>query len=125
MIFKQLFIIFLFSFLGEVIAQWLPFPVPSSVVGMILLFLALRLKWVKIEQVDTVGSFLTDNMAIFFVPAGVGLMLEFEVIQDIWLALVLIVIISVFLTMGCVGKIIQWMNTKTLDPGREEWHHGG
>lgn len=128
MLFKQLFIIFMFSFLGEFIARLMPFSVPGSVIGMVCLFIALHKKWVKIEQVDHVGSFLTDNMAMFFVPAGVGLLTNMGVIQDLWWKLVVIVLVSVVLTMGFSGLVIEWMNrskssqSAVSESGQEETH---
>lgn len=83
---KQLCWIFLFVFIGEVISLVLSayIVLPGSVVGMILLLLCLHYKVVKINQVDTVGTWLTDNMAIFFVPSGVALMTRFEVLRTVW-----------------------------------------
>ena len=45
---------------------------PGSVLGMLLLFLALQLKLVKVHQIDSPARALTDNMGLFFIPAGVG-----------------------------------------------------
>ncbi|UUX33122.1 CidA/LrgA family protein [Fundicoccus culcitae] len=114
-IYKQLFWIFLFSFAGEVFSillkNWIA--IPGSVIGMVLLFLALHYKWIKIEQVETVGSFLTDNMAILFVPAGVGLMTNFDVLGDIWWQLILIILVTTVLMMGFVGRTVQSLKAKT------------
>ncbi len=85
-IIKQLSWIFLFSFLGEVISTLSAsfIAIPGSVIGMVSLFFALHFKWIRIKQVDEVGTWLTDNIGIFFVPAGVGLMSNFGVLASTW-----------------------------------------
>lgn len=122
-IFKQLFWIFLFALLGEGISALLKniVEIPGSVIGMILLFMALHFKWIKMEQVEEVGTWLTDNMALFFVPAGVGLMTNFDLLADIWLQLLIIIIVTVAIMMVVVGKIVQkiigddWNKYKKLE----------
>lgn len=39
---RQFMIILLFSFLGELLKYVLPFPVPASIYGLVLLFIALE-----------------------------------------------------------------------------------
>lgn len=108
-IIKQFFWIFLFSLLGEgtsiLISNFVT--IPGSVIGMILLFVALHFNWLKLSQVDEVGTWLTDNMAIFFIPAGVGLMTNFDLLADVWLQLLIIMVVTVTVMMWFVGTIVQ------------------
>lgn len=108
-IIKQLSWIFLFSFLGEVISTLIDsfIAIPGSVIGMILLFFALHFSWIRIKQVNEVGTWLTDNMGIFFVPAGVGLMSNFGVLANTWWQLLIIMAVTTILMMGFVGKVVQ------------------
>lgn len=108
-IFRQLFWIFLFSLIGEVISIMISgvVSIPGSVIGMVLLFLALRVNWLKLEQVEEVGNWLTANMALFFVPAGVGLMANFDVLADVWLQLIIIMFVTVSIMMLFVGRVVQ------------------
>ena len=108
-IIKQLLWIFLFSLLGEILSSAIAniVAIPGSVIGMVLLFLALHSNILKMEQVDEVGTWLTDNMAIFFVPAGVGLMTIFDVLAQSWLQLLIIMAVTCGAMMLFVGKIVQ------------------
>ncbi len=108
-IIKQLFWIFLFSLLGELLSLGIAnlVAIPGSVIGMVLLFVALHFNWLKLEQVDEVGTWLTDNMAIFFVPAGVGLMTNFDVLAESWLQLLIIMIVTTAIMMWFVGRVVQ------------------
>lgn len=108
-IIKQLSLLFLFSLLGEIVSSLSPIAVPGSVLGMVLLFLALQFNWVKMDQVEEVGEWLTNNMAILFIPAGVGLMTNFGIISSVWWQLLLVVFISTTLMIGLVGLIVQFI----------------
>ena len=68
--------IMLFYVLGEMMSLLIGKLIPGSVCGMILLFIALTLKWIRPHDVDKAASALTRNMALFFVPASIGLMHE-------------------------------------------------
>lgn len=108
-IIKQLSWIFLFSLIGEVLSILIAsfIAIPGSVIGLVLLFLALQLNVLKVEQVDEVGTWLTSNMGIFFVPAGVGLMTNFGVLADTWWKLLIIMVVTTILMMIFVGKVVQ------------------
>lgn len=108
-IIMQLFWIILFSLLGEIVSVLIaPFvAIPASVIGMVLLFLALHYNVLKMSQVEDVGTWLTDNMAILFVPAGVGLMTNFDVLASSWLQLLIIMFVTTSLMMIFVGKLVQ------------------
>ena len=59
-IFKQFTIIIMFSFIGEVLRALVPFPIPAGIYGILLLFLALERKILKIEDIEEVSSFLWE-----------------------------------------------------------------
>lgn len=107
---KQLFWLLLFSYIGEILSLVIsPFvAIPGSVIGMVVLFLALHFNILPIEKVDDVGTWLTDNMAFLFIPAGVGLMTQFEVLGgNVWWQLLIILFVTTALMMWCVGTVVQ------------------
>lgn len=123
-IYKQIFWLLFFSFLGEVGAYLLePFiKIPASVIGLLLLFLALRLGWLKREQVADVGDWLTANMGILFVPAGVGLLAEFGVIKNYWWQFLVIIVVSVAVLIVVVGRLVQFVKERQDQKGgNHEW----
>ena len=54
--------ILLVSFAGEVLKLALPFPVPGSIYGMLLLFIALCTGVIRLEHVRETGLFLVEIM---------------------------------------------------------------
>lgn len=107
-----IFIILLFYSLGE-LAAWLTGGfVPGSVIGMVLLFAALALKLVKAETVKPAARFLTDNMALFFVPVGVGIINSMEIISQQWEAILGSVAISTVIIIITVAVIQEQLEKR-------------
>lgn len=104
---KQLVIILLFSFLGEVINFIVPLSIPASIYGMALLFIALCTKIIKLEQVEETGEYLLSIMLIFFIPAAVGIMDTFFEYQSSMLKIIVIVIVSTILVVSVTGVVAQ------------------
>ena len=109
---SQFCIIMGFSLVGEVLQRLIPVPVPASVYGIVLLFLALCLKIVKVEQVRQTGAFLRSILPVLFVPALVGLLESWTQIRDsVWIILLLTVATTV-LTFGIAGRVAQTVTGK-------------
>lgn len=117
---KQLMIILLFSFMGEVLNTIIPLPIPASIYGMILLFIALSLKIVKLEQVKETAEYMLSIMLILFVPSAVGIMDVFFEYKAYILPIFLIIIISTFVVMLVTGKVSQFVAKISLSSKKEE-----
>ena len=62
--------IMVFCFAGELCYNFLPLPIPASVYGLLLLLAALKLGWVKLEQVRTAALFLIGISSIALIIRG-------------------------------------------------------
>lgn len=107
MIFLQLLIIFLFLSLGELVVWLTGVPVPSSIIGLLLLTAALQLKIVKLRQVEGVADFLVKNLGFFFVPAGIGVMVHFDLIAQQWMPIVVASVVSIVVVLVVTGWVHQ------------------
>jgi len=96
-------ILLLLQFLGELISRGLNLPIPGNVLGMGLLLLALNLKLVRAEWVEDAVELLLSNLALFFVPAGVGVMVYFDLIAAEWLPILVATVLSTFVVMAVTG----------------------
>lgn len=96
-----------FTLLGEVLQRVIPLPVPSSVYGLALLFLALCLKLVRVEQVKETGGFLTSILPILFVSPAVGIVEDWGLISDRLVPILLLLVGSTILSFGISGRIAQ------------------
>lgn len=107
-----LFLILLFYLLGCLISALIGNFVPGSVIGMVLLFAALSLKWVRQGAVKRVATFLLDNMMLFFVPVGVGLITSYTLLSRYMLAIIVASLVSTVLVIAVVGLLEQKLESK-------------
>ena len=103
-----IFIVLFFFALGELVGWFVGGFIPGSVIGMILLFTALCLKIVKPDRIKPVAKFLCDNMALFFVPAGVGIVNALDILSRYWQAVLVACAVSTVIVIVVVASIQQW-----------------
>ena len=109
---SQFCIILGFSLVGEALQRLIPLPIPASVYGIVLLFGALCLKIVKIEQVKETGAFLAGIMPVLFVAPAVGIVDHWALIRPQILAIALLIFATTFLTFGISGRVAQFFMKK-------------
>ena len=109
---SQLCIILGFTLIGEALQRVIPLPIPASVYGLVLLFLALCTGLVKLPQIRETGLFLTSILPILFVAPAVGLVEHWALISQNLLSLVLLILASTALTFGISGSITQLLMKK-------------
>ncbi|HEX2081728.1 MAG TPA: CidA/LrgA family protein [Longimicrobium sp.] len=80
-----LLILLAFLWIGDTLAAAGRLPLPGSVVGMLMLASALRLRWIPERVVRPAAELLIRNMALLFVPAGVGVMTYAGLLRREWL----------------------------------------
>lgn len=104
---KQFAIIISISFVGELLKEFLPFLVPASIYGLLLMLVALITGLIKLEQVKDASTFLLDFMPVMFLPATVGLMESWGTMKSILLPATIACIIGTILVMAVSGKVTQ------------------
>ena len=118
-IIRQIGIIFTVCWISILVEKILPFAFPASVIGMLLLFICLLTGILKIEHIQEKADFLLENMAFFFVPAGVSIINYFDVLKSTWIQLVVICVISTVVTFvvtaWSVRLTIRWMERRKID----------
>lgn len=103
----QCAVLFAFMALGELVVYCTDIPVPSSIIGMLLLAAALKMRIVREMWVNKVSDFLVRNLGFFFVPAGVGVMNCLGIISgELW-PIVGASVASTFLIIAITGRIHQ------------------
>jgi len=102
---KQIAIILLCLLLGNVIKLILGVAVPGSVFGMIILFFLLKWNIIKKKDISDFSDFLLENMAFFFVPAGVGIVLYMDLIQKEIIPIIGASFLSTIVVLVVVGLV--------------------
>lgn len=109
---KQICLILLFSFLGELCRYLIPLTIPASIYGMILLFAALALKIIPIESVRETGMFLTSILSLLFVAPMVQLMDFWPVMRPVLIPILVICLVGTVVVFAVSGIVTQWLIRK-------------
>ena len=78
---RQFGIILAVTCAGEIMKYFIPLPIPGSIYGLILMFVLLLTKVIKVDHVKETGEFLIEIMPLMFIPAGVGLITSWSQLQ--------------------------------------------
>lgn len=126
---QQAIIFAIIIFISKLIVGWLPIPIPSSVVGMILLFVALCLGIVKLEQVESLSNSLSKVITFLFVPSGISLVDSLDLMKNYGVQIVLVICVATLALLVITGwsgilllklrqshKLpqLQWFSTKRV-----------
>ncbi len=105
----QFGIILLVTLLGDFFYTYMNLPIPGNVVGMLLLLFFLLTGVLKLSMIEEVSNFMLKHLSFFFIPAAVGLITCFSVLEGKWTALVVISIVSTFIIAVVTGMTVQIM----------------
>ncbi len=103
----QCLIIFGCLAFGELVVWVSGISLPSSVIGMLLLTGLLKAGVIKLEWVKGIADFLTSNLAFFFIPPGVAIMLYFDLIKAQFLPILAATVLSTILVLIVTGWVHQ------------------
>lgn len=113
--FRQLLLIALFSFLGEVLHMLLPWPIPASIYGMVLLFAALGLEIIRPKSIADAGGFLTTLLPVLFVAPLVSLMDCWEALAPVLWQVVVVLLVTTVITFAVSGIVTQLLLRKKVE----------
>lgn len=104
---KQFGIILAISFIGEIMNNLIPLPVPASIYGLVLMLLCLHFGIVHIDSVKDSGKFLIEIMPLMFIPAAVGLIESWKTIGSKIGTYLIITVLSTIFVMIVAGHTTQ------------------
>ena len=107
-IIKQIGIIFSVCWISLIIEKLFPGIFPASIIGMVLLFLCLAAGVLKIEHIQEKADFLLENMAFFFIPAGVSIINYMDVLKNVAVQLVIICAASTVVTFAVTAYAVRF-----------------
>lgn len=110
----QIVFIHVFLFLGSAVTAVVPLPIPSSMVGLLLLLLALLLGIVKLEWIEQGGNWLLAELLLFFIPSAVGIINYDELLSWQGVESILLIGLSTFIVIGSTAFIAEKVNNRKV-----------
>jgi len=110
--------------IGEVLRRALHLPLPGPVIGMLLLATVLAVSGndpdddvEETSQLAQTANALIANMGLLFVPAGVGVIVEFGVLRQNWLPILAGLLLSTILGLVVTGLVMHHVS-RVVESGR-------
>ena len=100
-------LLLLFNLLGFVLQKYVRVPLPSNVLGLLLLLLALQLKIVRLHWVEDAANFLLKHMMVLFAPVIVGTLALTGLLAANWLPIVATILLSTLFTIFVTAFIAK------------------
>jgi len=104
--FYTIFAISLCLLLGK-LANYLFAGLPASLYGMVIYAIFLQLNWFSPKKVTLANQWFVKHMGVCLVPAGMGIIDHFQLIQEHGLALVFIICSSTFILITVIGYLSE------------------
>ena len=121
----QFLIIVAISFMGELLHYFISLPIPASIYGIILLFAALQLGWIKVRQIREVSTWLIAIMPALFIPSAVGLVKSWDILSQSLVKYSVITFVSTLVVMGLTGLATQYVIRQSKNKEAKEADDNG
>jgi holin-like protein len=110
---------------GEAIVVATGLPVPGPVLGMVFLFTGLVVRGGPSVELSQAGDALLRNLALLFVPAGVGVVLHLGLLGREGLAISVSLVVSTLLTIAVTALVMRWTLKGRDGEAKATPGHGG
>ena len=109
---RSLVILYIILLLGNLISHYIPLGIPGSIWGLLLLFLGLTTRIIRLEWIYLGSSLLIRYMAVLFVPVSVGIIKYYDLLVSQWKILLIPNILSTFLTLFIIAFLGNYLLEK-------------
>lgn len=116
--FHQAIVVSVILLISKIIESFMPIPMPASVIGLVLLFICLCTGIIKLGQVEKLGTTLTDNIGLLFVPAGISVVKSLGLISAHPFLIIGLIFISTILLLLSTGFFSQMIVMTTERKGK-------
>lgn len=110
----QLLVIFGVCVVGEILHEVIPIPISAGVYGMLILFILLCSKAIKLSHVEKAGDFLANKMLVMFIPASVGLINVLPELKAMAIPVILSIFLVTIIVMVVTGHVVQMISKLNL-----------
>ena len=106
---RSLVILYIILLLGNLISHYIPVGIPGSIWGLLLLFLGLTTRIIRLEWIYLGSSLLIRYMAVLFVQVSVGIIKYYDLLVSQWKILLIPNILSTFLTLFIIAFLGNYL----------------
>lgn len=94
---------------GETAVLLLDIKLPGSIIGMGVLFVALKSGRIKLEWIKPLADALMANLTLFLVPPCVAIISYLDVLAADWFSILTATVLSTLCVLVVTGKVHEWV----------------
>lgn len=102
---SQVIVLFFLSMGMNKLAEMLHLRIPGSILGIVLVFILLQTKVIKLQWVEIGANWLLAELLLFFVPSAVGVMKYIPLLENEGLQILAVVLLSTVTVMFSSGMV--------------------
>jgi holin-like protein len=115
---RALTVLILCQFAGELTARALHVPLPGPVIGLVVLLVILMVRNGPDPALRDTSLGLLRNLSLLFVPAGVGIVTQLDVLAANWFPILVAILVSTALGLATTGWLMQRLSRPNpAEPG--------
>lgn len=100
------------TFIAEIFYKYLPFPVPASIYGLVIMLILLITGIIRLEWVKESAGYLILIMPLMFIPAGAKLVTMGDMIIPVLFPMLFTIFVTTIIVMIVSGKVTQFIIKK-------------
>lgn len=94
------------------LAKWLDWGIPGSILGIVVVFILLETKILRLEWIELGANWLLAELLLFFIPAAVGIMKYFPMLETDGLQILIVVVFSTIIVMVSSGLTAGFISSR-------------
>lgn len=94
------------------LAAWLNIGIPGSILGIVVVFILLETKILRLEWIELGANWLLAELLLFFIPAAVGIMKYFPMLEAEGLQILAVVLFSTVIVMVSSGLTAGFISSR-------------
>ncbi|MEG0390741.1 MAG: CidA/LrgA family protein [Cetobacterium sp.] len=114
-------IILAITYISSIISKYTPIPIPGPVIGILLLFILLNFKILKVENIKNATNLMLTNLAFLFLPPGVGLLKSIDILANNWHKLFFVIVTTTIITLVITGWSVQFIIKRKEEENKDEF----
>jgi|TARA_B110000211_G_scaffold164245_1_gene185432 holin-like protein len=113
-------LLLIYQLIGEGLSLFFTLSVPGPVIGMSLLFLSLLVfykiknnnaeKQPQNDALSNSAAAILNHLSLLFIPAGVGLIVHIDRLEDQWLPIIAAIVLGSIITMAVTAGVMMLLN---------------
>ena len=109
---RALMVLLLFQLAGTILQEALGLVIPGAVLGLVMLLAWLIWRGGPSPHLQNTAQGLLKNLGLLFVPAGVGVVTQLQVLRQNLLAIAVAIPVSTLLGLLVTGVLMNWFTTR-------------